>query len=98
MLKVPKLCEFNYKILHNILPCGKILSKWQKDISNKCQVCNKLESAKHMLYECQRVYEIWNNVSCILGINIRWKHIVCGFPKYVDIGIKIVCIVTILLQ
>ena len=27
-VKHRKLAEFNFKVLHNILPCGKIVSKW----------------------------------------------------------------------
>ena len=30
-LKIAKMKELNFKILHNIVPCGKVLSKWRKD-------------------------------------------------------------------
>ena len=81
-IKIPKLSEFNYKILHNIVPCGKVLSKWKQHISEKCQYCGEIETTKHMLYECKRIYDIWEMVSSILKIDISWKHIVCGFPNY----------------
>ena len=87
-LRIPKLCEFNYKLLHNFLPCGKILSKWKPNISAKCQCCNNIETVKHMLFDCPRVRDIWARVSELLKITISWKHIICGFPKY-DADLKI---------
>lgn len=82
-LYIPKLCEFNFKILHNFLPCGLSLSKW-KNISQYCCVCGEIENIKHMLYECQRIKDLWGKFSVILDLEIKWKHIVCGFPKYSD--------------
>ena len=35
---IPKICEFFYKILHHVLPCGANLNK--KNISSKCQFCD----------------------------------------------------------
>ena len=74
-----KLAEFNYKILHNILPCGYILSKWNADIKEQCEVCNDKETMKHMLFSCARIHHIWEKVSNVLNVNIQWKHLVCGF-------------------
>ena len=82
-LKDSKLCEFNFKILHNIVPCGYTISKWQNNISKNCSVCNCTETTKHMLFECNRVKIIWNIISYVLKIDISWKNIVCGFPKYI---------------
>ena len=78
---VKKLAEFNFKILHNILPCGKNLSKWQKDISKFCDFCKLPETPEHMLFECTRVQDIWSNISTILKMDIRWKNLLCGFIK-----------------
>jgi hypothetical protein len=80
--KFVKLNEFNFKILHNIVPCGKIVSKWKSNVSEKCEICGYLESTKHMLYDCHRIKTIWQEVSKILKCNISWKTIVCGFPDY----------------
>ena len=38
---LPKLNEF--KILYNIVPCGKIVSKWKKNVNDKCEVCGEIE-------------------------------------------------------
>ena len=80
--KLPKLCEFNYKVLHNLIPCAKQLCKWKKIESDRCTMCGKMEDTKHMLFNCHRVRNIWQNVSDILNVNISWKQIVCGFPCY----------------
>ena len=80
-LKVPKLCEFNYKILQNILPCGRTLYKWKKIKCDKCEYCGKEESIEHMLYGCERIKLIWKRISDIINVNISWKQIVCGFPN-----------------
>ena len=45
--KIIKIAEFNYKILQNILPCGKVLHKWQHDISDKCNHCGEIETVEH---------------------------------------------------
>ena len=81
-LKDSKLCELNFKVLHNIVPCGYTVSKWQNNISKYCSVCNSIETTKHMLFECDRVKIIWDIISNVLKVNISWKNIVCGFPKY----------------
>ena len=74
-----KLEEFNFKLLHNILPCGYILSKWNINVSDLCEVCNEVETARHMLYDCARVKRVWQKISNVLQIDIRWKHLLCGF-------------------
>ena len=87
-IKITKLAEFNYKLLNNIIPCGNILGKWQRDISQKCDFCNCIETTKHMLFDCPRISNVWLDISTLLGFNIKWKHIVCGYPGY-DITKKI---------
>jgi hypothetical protein len=80
-MPVKKLAEFNYKLILGTLPCGHMLSKW-KDISDKCDVCNEKEDAKHMLFDCAKAHKIWNQVSKVMCIKVQWKHIVVG--HYMD--------------
>ncbi len=75
-----KLKEFNFKILQNIVPCGRYLNKWKHNIDGNCKFCNMLETTEHMLYNCSRVNNLWEKVSNVLKCNIKWKHIVCGWP------------------
>ena len=77
--KCNKFAEFNFKLLHNILPCGKLVSIWDINTYKNCLVCHELESTQHMLYECPRVLQLWNNISSCLKINIVWEHIVLGY-------------------
>ena len=79
ILKIPKLKEFCYKMLQNIVPCGVNLSKWNKNIPSKCEFCQNTETTKHMLFECSRIKDIWETISNVLNVNVRWKQIVCGF-------------------
>ena len=90
-IKIPKLSEFNFKLLHNIVPCGKILCKWQKDISEKCEYCDTIESTKHMLYDCPHVSILWQIISEVANVNIKWKQILCGYPSY-HVSKQITCL------
>ena len=38
-IKMKKLREFNYKMLHNIVPNEIIVSKWDKSAKSMCQMC-----------------------------------------------------------
>ena len=76
-MPIKKLAEFNYKLLLGTLPCGYVLSKW-KDISEKCDVCYVKEDIKHMLFNCTKTHNIWNQVNNVMQIKLQWKHIVVG--------------------
>ena len=68
---VPKLREFNLKLLHNILPCGYVLNKWEKHVNNKCPVCDEDETVKHMLFDCNRIREIWRCISDAINVPVN---------------------------
>ena len=76
-----KLAEFNYKVLHNLIYTGYMLSKWKSTISNKCVVCGENDTVEHLLYECHRVKCLWKKVGEILKLNILWHHIVLGLDE-----------------
>ena len=65
-----------------------MLSKWKDNIQKECTVCGPIETTKHMLYECLRIRQLWNDISNELKINISWKNIVCGFT-YCELSDKI---------
>ena len=81
-IKIVRLREFNFKLLHNIIPCAKVLCKWNATISETCTYCNIVETTPHMLYECIRIRNIWKLISDTLKCNITWKNVVCGWPAY----------------
>ena len=72
-----KLAEFSYKIIHNILICGKLISKWT-DTSKYCRICKpvKIHDIAHMLYHCSLCKRIWQSINTILNITIELKHII----------------------
>ncbi len=73
-----KVGEFKYKILCNILSNKALISKWNKDITENCDFCGQKQTTKHMLYECPRVFNIWELISTLLKVKITYKHIVIG--------------------
>ena len=89
-MKIPKVKEFNYKIISNIVACGNIISKWNCHVSKYCTLCNDIETTCHLLFECPHIRSIWAQLSSKLGFNITWKQIVCGWPDY-NISNKIKC-------
>ena len=74
-----KLSEFNFKILHSIVPSGYKLSKWEASVSPECQFCNKAETIDHMIFYCRRINNIWKTTGESLKIDIGLKVLKCGF-------------------
>ena len=77
-LKYRKFSEFKYKILRNILPCGKLVARWNKDKPPYCDFCKETEDMQHMLYSCSRIKTLWMLLGPILQIGITLKHIILG--------------------
>ena len=74
------LAEFNYKLLNNLLSNNLLISKWNTNTTNKCKSCiSEIENAKHLIFECINVQNIWKVASSCLNFDILWKHIVVGF-------------------
>ena len=73
-----KISEFNFKILNNCLFCGYMVHKWNRNVKEKCILCNVNHTCQHLLYDCERSKEIWNTLEPIFGYKIKWKHIVIG--------------------
>jgi len=96
LFPIKKIAEFKYKILHNTLYTGYIVNKWDKTCSANCTYCGKLETPKHLLYDCKRIQSLWKKVGDMLGINILWRNIVIGreemnmYAKVINICISIV--------
>ena len=57
-----KLMEFNFKLLHGILPCNKNLEKWKIRSNDKCDVCGSSQTIDHLLYNCNYVRPLWRLV------------------------------------
>ena len=67
-------------MLHNLLSNRYLVSKWNRDVDNKCISCNdEIENNMHLLYDCQNIQQIWKLVSNCLKFDIGWKHVIIGF-------------------
>ena len=70
-----KLKEFNYKLLHGILPCNKNLERWKIRSNNICDVCNQIQTIEHLLFQCRYVKPIWNIVDKVFDSNVTFMQI-----------------------
>ena len=66
-----KLREFNFKVLHGILPC----KNWKIKICDNCDVCNQTQTIEHLLYSCCYVRPLWRIVNTVFGINVDYYQI-----------------------
>ena len=57
-----KLKEYNFKLLHDILPCNMNLYKWKIRHDTSCDICQSPQTIKHLLLECSYVTELWNKL------------------------------------
>ena len=77
--KYKKFSDFNYKLIHNILPSGMLVNKWNKNVTSECAFCKERENINHILFECSRIKLIWEKIGILLKMKILWKHIVVGY-------------------
>ena len=77
-IKNPKIAEFNYKVIHLILPCNRNLQKWGKSETDLCEICGVMEDIKHMLFQCQHAQHIWRFVSKSLKFDVSLENIFLG--------------------
>ena len=73
---VTKLRNFQYKLLLHKIVTNKTLFEWQLRDSPKCDFCEEIETTKHMLFECEHVKRVWNqleeffkNVRVVVEVN-----------------------------
>ena len=70
-----KLKEFNFKLLHGILPCNKNLKRWQIKESEQCDVCNMPQTIEHLLFNCYYVKPLWRVVESLCNIRVSFEVI-----------------------
>jgi hypothetical protein len=75
-IKEPKLAEFNYKVLHEILPCNVNLVRWKKKSSKLCQFCDVEEAIQHLLFSCTYAKTIWQDLEQINATNIDLQDVI----------------------
>ena len=73
-----KICEFNLKLLSNILSCRKKLYKWHVTQNANCMLCNS-----EQLSTCPTKQKIWNLVCTMLNIRCQFKTLVLGASNFI---------------
>jgi len=74
-MKETKLKEFNFKLLHGILPCNLNLYRWKIKTSDVCDVCQEVQTLEHLLYECTYVKPLWDIVGQLFSLSIDYNVI-----------------------
>ena len=86
-----KIAEFNYKILHDILPCNANLKKWKIIDSDKCNFCNGVQDIPHLLYYCKYANAIWCPIEGALKITIGIHDVILGVnEEHTDFALSVI--------
>ena len=67
-----KLKEFNFKVLHGILPCNRNLKNWRIKDSDLCDICQRTQTIQHLLYDCIYVKPIWDMVNRVFNTSVTF--------------------------
>ena len=70
-----KLKEFNFKLLHGILPCNKNVKRWRIKESEQCDVCNMPQTIEHLLFKCYYVKPLWRVEESLCNIRVSFEVI-----------------------
>ena len=62
-----KLCEFQYKLLHRIVPCNNWLTKVGIKNNVKCDHCDEIEDIEHLFWDCSKSNDFIRK--CIMNLN-----------------------------
>ena len=81
--KEKKLKEFNFKLLHGILPCNKNLMKWKVRLNSVCDVCDETQTIVHLLYDCYYVKPLWKVIDNVCKTKVTFKQIL-GLDELFD--------------
>ena len=71
-----KIAEFNFKLLHKILPCNSNLFKWKIKDNNICTLCDIEEDIPHLLFHCTYAQSVWKILSDNCDIDITLEDII----------------------
>ena len=74
-----KLKEFNFKVMHNILPCNVNLHNWKIIDDPTCDLCTEEQTVTHLLFSCSRAVCMWQIFYNAYNKPIQMKDIICGY-------------------
>ena len=83
--------SLQFKIINRYIPCKENLYLWGKESSDKCCLCNEIDTIEHFFAQCSYNRVFWQGVSTLvqrtLDINIKLcdLDITFGLPSEEDI-------------
>jgi hypothetical protein len=90
IVKDTTLQNFQFKITHRILACNYNLEIWNIRDNNRCDICNEVDTAEHMLIQCNNTYSFWQKIFNWWATNMKvWfevgtYEIIFGIPNEND--------------
>ena len=85
-----QLREFQWKLLHRLLPCNKYLFYWKKVDSMHCNLCHVTDSLEHRYLFCDIARTLWakiTNIICrFLDKNMRLENVDIIFNSFSGIS------------
>ena len=61
-IKLNKVRQFNFKLLHNILPFKINLCRWKLASDTSCLFCDEEETFTHIMLQCSHVSNFWTKL------------------------------------
>ena len=77
-IKENKIREFNFKVLHSILACNNLVSKWDTSKSANCEICALKDDIHHLLFKCTLAQSVWNTVAAHSNAPITDQEVFFG--------------------
>ncbi len=79
-----KLKEFNFKMLHGILPCNVNLKRWKIKCNDLCDVCGQPQTIEHLLFNCTYVRPLWDKVESSYCASVNYRNILGIEPSLIQ--------------
>ena len=75
---------FKFRLLHMDIFCKERMFKFKMTNNDSCDNCGSKETVRHVLWDCNRAKEVWNNLNEILSEihfehEIKFEHLFIGF-------------------
>ena len=84
LAKSTKLRFFQYRLINRRLVTYFLRAKWDDTVSDRCTFCNEVpETVIHMLWECNKVKEIWKYLE-------RWLSYMLQIPVTLNM-VNVIC-------
>ena len=75
-IKQNKIRQFNFKLLHNILPFKINLCRWKLATDTACMFCDAEETFNHIMLHCVHVSKFWKKLCDLLYMMFKLKILV----------------------